>query len=259
VIITTKAGFHYTRLGTLALRARGAVRPVARALKPMKRRLHRLRAAHGRHDFSPAYLTKAVERSLKRLQTDHIDLFQLYKPDTELLRRGDFYETLEHLKTQGKFRHYGIACAKMEDAVIALEHSGNASVQLAINFLEQEAIEEVLPLARASGVAVIARHPRAIGLLTDGHDDIMGDASAYEGQYGERVRQAHALGFLKIPGRTLAQAAIAFVRQLPGVTVTLPRASTVAELEENLGALRSAPFTPAELAGINRATGRDRR
>ncbi|MEX2149947.1 MAG: aldo/keto reductase [Steroidobacteraceae bacterium] len=254
VVITTKAGFHYTALGTLALRLRGVARPVSRLLRPMKRKLHRIRAATGRYDFSSAYLTRAVERSLLRLQTDYIDLFQLYKPDTEQLQRGDFYETLEALKAQGKIRHYGIACARMEDAVTALRHVGNASVQLAINLLEQDGISLVLPQARDRGIAIIARHPRAIGLLTDRHDDIMGDASAYEDQYGERVRQARELGFLNGPGRSLAQAAIAFVRQLPGVTVTLPRASTVAELHENLGSLLSPPFTDAEFHRIRAIT-----
>jgi aryl-alcohol dehydrogenase-like predicted oxidoreductase len=254
VVITTKAGFHYTELGTLALRIRDAVRPMSRILRPIKRKLHRFRAATGRYNFSSTYLTRAVERSLIRLQTDHIDLFQLYKPDTEQLQRGDFYQVLDKLKAQGKIRHYGIACARMEDAITALQHAGNASVQLAINFLEQDAISEVLPRARDRGIAVIARHPRGIGLLTDRHDDIMGDASAYEDQYGERVRQAQQLEFLIGPGRSLAQAAIAFVRHLPGVTVTLPRASTVAELDDNLGSLHLPSFTDAELDRIKGIT-----
>lgn len=255
VVITTKAGFHYTPTGTWALRVRGALRPLARALRPLKRRLHRFRASTGRYDFSADHVTQSVERSLVRLRTDRIDLFQLYKPDAEQLRRGEFYEVLERLKKSGKIRHYAIACARWEDALIAMEHPGNASVQLAINFLEQEAIDKVLPRARERGMAVIARHPRAIGLLTDTHDDIMGDASAYEDQYGRRVRQAHDLEFLIRPGRTLAQAAIAFVRHLPDITVTLPRASTLAELEENVGALEVGDFSAAELERIRSVTG----
>ena len=250
VVITTKAGFHYSPVGTLALRVRGAMRPLGRLLRPMKRGLHRFRAGTGRYDFSAAYVTGAVERSLVRLRTDYIDLYQLYKPDAEQLRRGEFYEVLERLKAQGKIRHYGIACQKWEDAMVALEHPGNASVQLAINFLEQEAIGVVLPRALERGIAVIARHPRAIGLLTNSHDDIMGDASAYEDQYGRRVRQAHALEFLIRPGRSLAQAAVAFVLRLPGVVVTLPRATSVAEVEENLGSFSVPPFTGAELERI---------
>jgi aryl-alcohol dehydrogenase-like predicted oxidoreductase len=213
----------------------------------MKRRLHRIRAATGRHDFTP--IPRAVARSLTRTNGLYRSV-AVVQTDAEELQRGDFYETLDRLKAQGKIRHYGIACARMQDAVIALSHAGNASVQLAINFLEQAAISEVLPLARTRGIAVIARHPRAIGLLTNGHDDIMGDASAYEDQYGERVRQARELEFLIGPGRSLAQAAIGFVRQLDGVTVTLPRATTVAELEENLGSLSLRPFGGAELERI---------
>jgi len=254
IVITTKAGFHYTPMGTLALRVRGAFRPLSQVLRTFKRSLHRYRASTGRYDFSAAYVTSAVERSLVRLHTDHIDLFQLYKPNAEQLRRGEFYEVLEKLKSQGKIRHYGIACAKWDDALIALQHAGNASVQLAINFLEQEAIRTVLPRAQEQGIAVIARHPRAIGLLTDSHDDIMGDASAYEDLYGERVRQAHELEFLIRPGRSLAQAAIAFVRQLPGISVTLPRASTMAEVEENLGSLSVSQLTTAELDRIKSVT-----
>jgi L-glyceraldehyde 3-phosphate reductase len=64
------------------------------------------------------------------------------------------------------------------------------------------------------------------------------------------VSQARSLEFLIRPGRTLAQAAIAFVHRLPGITVTLPRAVTVAEVDENLGSLATVPFTDAELNRI---------
>ncbi len=255
VVITTKAGYGYHPATRIALQLRGLLRPVSRALRPAKRSLHKIRLAQGRYAFQPGYLISAVERSLHRLQTDYLDLFQLYKPPAALLRRGDLYEPLERLRTQGKIRHYGVACLTVEDAMIALQHDGNASVQVAINFLERAGVDELLARARHQEVGVIARHPRAIGLLTNGHDDLMGDASAYEEQYQSRVRMAHALRGLIRPDRSLAQAAIQFVLAMDGVTVVLPRAVNRRELLENLGSATAPPLTAQDMAALQEITG----
>ncbi len=134
------------------------------------------------------------------------------------------------------------------DAMVALRHEGNSSVQVAINFLELEGVKTLLSSALRNDVAVIARHPRAIGLLTNDHDDLMGDSSAYDTQYAERVRMARELRFLISEDRTLAQAAIQFVLGLQGVTVTLPRAVNRSELRVNVGSLTAPQLSQEELA-----------
>ena len=252
VIITSKAGLLFSPLGSLALRMRSLLRPVSRFLRPMKSYLHFVRASQLRYDYSAQYVTQAIERSLKRLETDYLDLFQLYKPSSSIIEKGDFCETLERLKDQGKIRYYGVACLTVEDAILCLKHPGISSVQVAISLIDQEAIKKLLPLVRGKKVALIARHPRAIGLFTESQSDIMGDTSAYSrSEFEERTKRAKAFHFLIKEGRTMAQAAMQFVLQLDGISVVLPRAVNHKQLEENLGALTAPPLTKDELIKIS--------
>jgi len=251
VIITSKAGLAYSSLGSFALRIRPLLRPVSSFLRPIKSTLHFMRASQLRYDYSPQYLTQAIERSLKRLQTDYLDLFQLYKPSSIIIQKGDFCEALEKLKAQGKIRYYGVACLTVDDALLCLRYPGISSVQVAISLIDQEAITKLLPLIQEKKVALIARHPRAIGLFTESQSDIMGDASAYSrSEIEERKMRAKAFRFLIKEDRTMAQAAIQFVLQLQGVSVVLPRAVNRKQLEENLGALIAPLLTKGELMKI---------
>jgi aryl-alcohol dehydrogenase-like predicted oxidoreductase len=97
--------------------------------------------------------------------------------------------------------------------------TGTSSHRLAsaINCLEQAGVEELLAEAARRKVAVIARHPRAIGLLTDRHEDLIGDSSAYARHQTTRLDVARRLRCLIRRDRTLAQAAIQFVLSLDGV------------------------------------------
>ena len=252
-IITTKAGYYYTPLGTLSLKIRHLVRPLSSLLRPFKRSLHMMRSSQGRYNFAGDYIRQAVERSLRRLQTDYIDLYQLYKPSVAIMKSAEFLdtlETLEDLKRQGKLRHYGIACQWVEEAVHCLTLSGISTVQVAVNLIEPEALDALIPRALERRIAVIARHPRAIGLLTNAASDIMGDTSYYDQQHEDREKQAQAFRFLIRQDRTLAQAAIQYALGIPGIASVIPRAVNHEELDENLGSLTAPPLTEAELARI---------
>jgi aryl-alcohol dehydrogenase-like predicted oxidoreductase len=251
VILATKAGMVYSQAGRLALAMRPLLRPARRILEPMKIAFHLMRASQKRHVFSEAYLTEAVHASLKRLQTDYIDLFQLHKPDSDLIDKGDFLGTLEKLKAQGKVRHYGISCATVDDALLCLRHPEIASVQVTVNLLEQEAITKYLPIAKERNVAVIIRNPRAQGHLTDRLGDITGETYARnQAEFREKQDRARRFLFLVGEGRTLAQAALRFVLRLEGVSAVIPRANNREQLEENLGALKAPSLTDEELVRI---------
>lgn len=248
VFIATKAGTRYSPIGSLALRMRPFLRPMSHVLRPMKISLHLMRASQKHSDFSAEYLTKGVGRSLKRLQTDYLDLFQLHKPPSSILEKGDFCETLEKLKDQGKIRYYGVSCATVEDALICLKYPGISSVQVGISLLDQEAITKLLPIAKEKKLAVIARNPRAQGHLTNTLSDIMAETYARnQREFEERKNKAKQFQFLVKENRTLAQAALQFVLQLHGVSVVIPRAVNREQLEENLGALTGPPLTEVEL------------
>ena len=248
VILATKTGYSFAAAGTFALSIRSLLRSVSLLLRPLQRRLHKFKTSQVRYDFSPEHIRQACDASLARLKTDYIDLYQLYKPSASIVEAGEFIGVLDELKKAGKIRHYGVACGTVQDSMAAFKHRGIESVQVAINLLDQDAVPTLLPTAARQGVGVVARYPRAAGLLTTAGSDIMGDTSQYsEEEYARRVRKAQVFRALVKPNRTLSQAAIQFVLQIPGVASAIPRAMTCKELAENLGALAAPPLTAQEL------------
>lgn len=258
-ILATKAGTCYTPLGNLASRVRPVLRPFSRYLHPLKVSLHRMRATQKRKNFSPAYLTQAVEASLKRLNTDYLDLFQLHKPSTTELQSGDYLDTLQRLQKQGKIRSYGISCASVNDAMACLDIPGIASVQVGISMLDQEAVPEFLLRAQQQSLGVIARNPRAQGHLTTELSDIMAETYAKNNaEVDDKKRRAMQFFFLANEKRTLAQGALQFVLQLPGVTTAIPRAVNVKQIMENLDALTAPPLLAEEIDSIAAASYRNK-
>lgn len=256
VVLATKAGTRYTPLGALAGRSRPALQPMSPLLRPLKLAFHQLRATQKRQDFSAAYLRSAVEASLKRLNTDYLDLFQLHKPAPSELLSGDWHETVEKLKQEGKIRSYGISCANVDDARLCLGRPGLASVQIGLSLLDMEALPQFLHQARECGVGVVARNPRAQGYLTAEYGDIMAETYVRNKAEAElKRRSAMRFAFLVNDRRTLTQAALLFVLGLPGVTSAIPRAINVSELLENLGALTAPLLSREDIESVMKLQG----
>lgn len=247
VILATKAGYVPTTLGRVG-RLGGWVRPVRGLLRGLRPWINSIRHDFWYRDFSPGHLARAVEGSLRRLRTDYLDLFQLHDPQPAVLEAADTFEALERMKAAGKIRHYGVSCAKTPDAPPCLQSPQVETVQLTVNLLAQEACGGILPQAEAAGHRVIARMPLAQGLLTGGTGDTKAQRlSAHPDKTARRREQGRAFTFLVRPDRTLAQSAIRFVLQQPGVAVTIPGVSSPAHLAEALGALTAPALTAEEL------------
>jgi aryl-alcohol dehydrogenase-like predicted oxidoreductase len=120
---------------------------------------------HAADAYTAEALTSFVEASLKRLQTDTLDLVQLHCPPMEVYYRPEVFQALDRLIEVGKLKHYGVSVEKVEEAIKALEYP-IASVQIIYNIFRQRPAELFLPLAKERQVAVIARVPLASGLLT---------------------------------------------------------------------------------------------
>jgi len=176
VVIASKVGYVPAAQRRLAGRIKPILRPVIRVLGLRRAKVPAAIRGVPSQDFSPAYIRRAAEASLGRLRTDHIDLLQLHSPPASVIRQGEWSYALDELKREGKIRHYGVACDTVSDALVAIEHSGVASIQVALNLFERSAIDALLPAARARGVAVIARECLANGLLTKEPNQI--DASS---------------------------------------------------------------------------------
>jgi aryl-alcohol dehydrogenase-like predicted oxidoreductase len=111
-------------------------------------------------DFSPAYIRNAAEASLRRLQSDYIDLYQLHSPPCVTITSPLFQDTLgtlARLKSEGKIRHYGIALDLVDDARHCLHLEGISSLQIPFGLLDLEASDEVLDDISKRGIGIVAR------------------------------------------------------------------------------------------------------
>ena len=213
----------------------------------------------GKTNFSADYIGRVMHESLKRLQTDHIDLYQLHNPNVEVIRSGDVWELLERRKKEGKIRHYGVSINKVEEALAALEGGLSDTIQLEYNLLAQELAEKVFPLAQKKNVAIIARVPLRRGLLTGKlkpedqerfqKDDVR--ARNFAGDiFSKELAKVEKLRFLEKTGRSQAQAAIAFCLAQPAVAVVIPGARNDRQARENTAAAE-ARLSPEELGKIS--------
>ncbi|MDX1534183.1 MAG: aldo/keto reductase [Thermoplasmata archaeon] len=214
---------------------------------------------HGgvRTDFSPAYIEFALDHSLQRLRTDHVDLYQLHNPPLALMQDPSTYDVLDRLQAENKVRHYGVSVHQPMEAVMAIQTGKPTAIQLPFSLFRQEWIEDVFPLAAKYRVGIIAREPLANGFLTGKYAE---DATFPHGDIRhqwppEMVRaQVRAAGRLATTlvreDRTLAQAALKFVLSFPEVSVTIPGAKTTEQVKENVAAFEAPDLTTAELTEV---------
>src|SRR3989338_3843598 len=124
--------------------------------------------ADGPQDFSSRHIRTAIEQSLRRLQTDYIDLYQLHSPPIMLLESDvGIMHTLESLRKEGKIRALGISVRSPDDGLIAIRKFGFKCVQVNFSLLDQRAVEnELMELCKARNVGLICRTPLCFGFLS---------------------------------------------------------------------------------------------
>ncbi len=240
VVIATKVGYRLPTRKLLINYVKPLVRPVLRRLRVTAQQVHAgLRGAVSRQEFSPEYIVKAAEASLRRLRTDYIDIYQLHDPPLEVLKSGEFVQTLEQLKQQGKIREWGVACAQPQDALASLQYDSLGAIQVSVSVLEQAALESAIPRAAERGIGIIARQVFASGLLTRDPDrlkleDIDTDPEVAQFKLS-RIR-AHAAAAAR-QGRTPGELALEFALKQPQVSVALLGMSQSSHLSMNLEAI----------------------
>src|SRR5712692_9658217 len=107
-------------------------------------------------NFSPAYLTAAIEASLLRLQTDYIDLFLLHSPDPAVIDAAGWADALEEARAQGKIRFYGVSCRAAGDAATCFQNRKISCVQIPVNLIERNGLDSTLQCAADLGVGILA-------------------------------------------------------------------------------------------------------
>ncbi|MGD1217721.1 aldo/keto reductase [Streptomyces krungchingensis] len=221
-------------------------------------------------DDSPAYARRALTASLRRLDTDHIDLFQLHLSDADPERGAELRDVCEEFVREGLIRGYAWSTDDPGRAAVFAEGEHCAAVQHRLNVLQDAS--ELLLLCEESGLASINRSPLAMGLLTGKHTagraleagDIRNAPPAWlpgftqrRGADPEWLARVDALReILTSGGRTLAQGALAWLWARSPRTVPIPGFRSVAQAEENAGAIAKGPLTAGQLAEVDRLLGR---
>ena len=220
---------------------------------------------HGgvRLNFDPGYIGFALERSLRRLRTDRVDLYQLHNPPAEVMGDPRTYEVLESLKAEGRIDHYGVSIHEPFEGALCLESGRPEVLQVPFSLFRQEWIDELFGEARKAGVGLIAREPLGNGFLAGTIDPRArfppGDIRSGwpPSMIAGRAAAADRLAFLARQGRTRAQAALRFVLAFPEVSTTIPGAKSPAQVEENLGASEAPALTESEVREARRLYARD--
>lgn len=218
----------------------------------------------------PDYIRSACEASLKRLNTDYIDLYQFhindFGPDgAEVVR-----DVLEELVAAGKIRAYGWSTDFPERARIFAQGAHCAAIQVELNVIDDAA--DVLAVCEEFDLAAINRGPLAMGLLTGKYkpgsklpeDDVRGpnapDWMKYfkDGQPNpEWLDKVAAVGeVLRSDGRTLAQGALAWLWARSEKTLPIPGYRNTTQIEENCRAMTFGALTPEQMRQIDDILGR---
>ncbi len=196
----------------------------------------------GLRNFDPDYITSALEASLRRLQIDTIDLYQLHNPSPEVMQQGEIFERLDRFKREGKIRFYGVSLEKTADGLVAIATGKPDTLQVVYNILHQDPEGQLFPLAQKENIGILARVPLERGVLTGRFKQVTEFAPQdwRKGVFPEEgLTQTQAavakLAFLvKGDVPNLAQAALRFILSNPVVSTVIPGIRTVKQVEDNL-------------------------
>ena len=257
-----------------------------KALKGKRDQVFLATKVHGRMSDNPfdygnnrKHIIASCEASLKRLDTDYIDLYQIHRPqvDTPI---DETLRALDDLITAGKVRYIGTssytAWKVVESLWIAKELGFNrfVSEQPPYHLLDRAIERELIPMAQQYGLAIIPWSPLARGFLSGKYErgqEIPADSrfasdSGRSGAFDERLKKHFsdsAYNLMDVvkeladeKGVTPAQIALAWVVQQPGVTSPIIGPRTMAHLEDNLGALE-VEFTPEDYDRIDQVSPRE--
>ncbi|MEV7685296.1 aldo/keto reductase [Streptomyces bungoensis] len=220
-------------------------------------------------DDTPEYARRALTASLRRLGTDHVDLYQFHLSDADPVRAAELRDQCEEFVREGLVRAYGWSTDDPGRAAVFAAGPHATAVQHRLNVLQDA--PELVELCERSGLASVNRSPLAMGLLSGTRrgslepGDIRsrppawlpgfeGDGSGADPRWLERVEALREI--LTSDGRTPAQGALAWLWARSPRTVPIPGFRTVAQAEQNAGAIAKGPLTAGQSAEIDRLLGR---
>lgn len=204
-----------------------------------------------------------VDRSLRNLATERLDLLQLHCPPTDVYYQPELFAGLDDMVHRGKLRAYGVSVEKVEEALKAIEYPGVATVQIIFNVLRQRPAHLFFEQAQARNIGVIVRVPLASGLLTgkmtaqttfgpDDHRNYNRHGEAFDvGEtfagipFEQGLAAVEQLAPLVPAGATMAQLALRWILDHDAVSVVIPGGKRPSQVADNAAASEMAPLPEA--------------
>lgn len=225
---------------------------------------------HTTEGYNRDNLTAFIERSLRNLEVDCLDLVQLHCPPAEVYFRPEVFGVLDDLVTAGKIRYYGVSVEKIEEALKAINYPGVQSVQIIFNMFRLRPIELFFPEAKRRQVGILARVPLASGLLTgkmtkqstfasddhrnyNRHGEQFDRGETFSGvDYDTGLEAVEEIRKLVPPGATMAQFALRWILMHAAVSCAIPGGKRPDQVEDNVRAAELPPLTGEQMAVVER-------
>ncbi len=252
-------------------------RLIARALRDRRSNRERIIVAtkagrrlspHVAAGYNAKNLTAFIERSLRNLRVDALDLLQLHCPPTPVYYMPETFDALDTLRRKGKIRHYGVSVEKVEEAVKAVEFPNVQSVQIIFNIFRQRPADHFFTLAKQRKVGILARVPLASGMLTgkltkrstfakddhrlyNRHGQFFDMGETFSGvDYNTSLKAVEQLRPMVPRGATMAQFALKWILMHDAVSCAIPGAKNTRQAHDNVAASSLPRFSPATMRRI---------
>jgi len=229
----------------------------------MGRRVEQLLANYTRENF-----LAWNDRSRRNLGRDRLDLVQLHCPPDDVYHSDEVFDALDEMVQAGRIAAYGVSVESCEQALWAIERPGVASIQIILNCFRRKPLEQVLPAAHDAGVGIIARVPLASGMLSgritaattfppedhrnyNRHGESFDVGETFSGvPYETGLAAVEELRGLLDPGMTLAQFALRWIIDQPGVSTVIPGARNTEQVIQNCSVAALPPLRDDQLAAV---------
>jgi aryl-alcohol dehydrogenase-like predicted oxidoreductase len=225
---------------------------------------------HTADGYNRENITAFVERSLKNLNTETIDLVQLHCPPNEVYYRPEVFGVLDDLVAAGKLRYYGVSVKSPEEGLRAMDYPNVQSVQIIFNMFRHRPAELFFAEAKRRRVGILARVPLASGLLTgkmkpntrfeesdhrqfNRHGEVFDVGETFSGvEYETGLRAVEELKSICPPGWTLTQFSLRWILMFDAVTCAIPGAKRPEQAAENCAAADLPPLSEAAMEHIRK-------
>lgn len=213
-------------------------------------------------------LTPFIERSLKNLETDCLDLLQLHCPPTDAYYMPEIFDALDGLVEAGKIRYYGVSVERIEEAMKAMEYPNVQTVQIIFNCFRQRPAGLFFEEAKKRKVGVLARVPLASGLLTgklrrdsrfapddhrnfNRHGEAFNVGETFSGvDYDKALNAVEELRDLLPPDMSMAEFALRWILIFDAVTCAIPGGKRAEQVFENCRAADLPPLSPQTMTKV---------